>query len=121
MPQAATEFACEATNPANLERANSVCFRAISAGDTMKKPINKFAVALWLFAALVVAGEAAQYLNALEYAKTLASHGDRIYMVESAPTKAIFMSLLGPAQLAAFGYLIELVDQIRWNALQRQK
>ena len=29
--------------------------------------------------------------------------------------------LVSSAQLAGFGVIIELIDQIRWNALQRSK
>ena len=87
----------------------------------MKKPINKFAVALWVLAVVVIAAEAMQFVTAVESAKQLAAQDDHLYLVAGATEKILLAGLLAAAQLSAFGVIIELIDQIRWNALQRSK
>lgn len=85
----------------------------------MKKPVNKFALFLWVLAVLVLAAQAAQYFTMMTSAREMAMHGDHIDLVGGAIEKLVLTGLLAAAQLASFGVLIELVDQIRWNALRR--
>ena len=79
----------------------------------MKKLVNKFAVALWVLALLVFVGECAQILMMLRTANELAGQGDKIYLVQQAFWRSFVAAIVGPAQMAAFGAIIELVDQIR--------
>lgn len=86
----------------------------------MKKPINKFAVALWVLAVLVLLAEAGQYGSIIEAMKKFAGQ-ESTQLVEGSLWRFLVSGVLSAAQLAAFGIVIELVDQIRWNALQRTK
>lgn len=77
----------------------------------MKKPLNLFAVVLWLLAVVVIVGDAA-YLLTPQPAFT-PQPTDTYYVVSywfSARN-----SLVSAGVLAALGVLIELLDQIRWN------
>lgn len=86
----------------------------------MKKPVNKFAVALWIAAVLVFVAVSTQFLAMYQSASEMAGRGETIYIV--AHVWSTLISGIGaPVQLAALGVIIELVDQIRWNALQRTK
>ncbi len=86
----------------------------------MKKSLNKFAVALWVLAALMLLGTAAQYHSTFEFTRRFAAQ-DGVYAVEGAYWKLLIGGLLSAAQLASFGVIIELIDQIRWDAQQRAK
>lgn len=86
----------------------------------MKKSVNKFAVALWVLAAIVLLSEAASYRALSDSMKEMASFGGRLYVIEGVIWNALRMGLLSSAQLAGLGVIIELVDQIRWNALHRK-
>jgi hypothetical protein len=86
----------------------------------MKKPINKFAVALWVLAAVLFASDITQIValfSTLSIMKDVAGpiQGQTFYVVQ----RAIGASIAAPAQLAGLGVIVELIDQIRWNALQR--
>lgn len=86
----------------------------------MQKPINKFAVALWVAAALVLIGSVIQFFWFVATMRNLANHGDTIHLLEGSISKLLLLGAILPAaQLSSFGVLIELVDQIRWNALRR--
>ena len=83
----------------------------------MRKPVNKFAVALWIVAALVAA---LNFTDVLDTLKNLANAaGDPVAVVVS--LASVLSGMLVPvAQLAAFGALIEILDQIRWDARNRK-
>jgi hypothetical protein len=85
----------------------------------MKKPLNRVAVALWILAAIVPVAEGAQYAAMIADAKSLAVRGDTIGFFTEGIVRTAFAAILPAAQLAAMGVLIDLVDQIRWNALCR--
>ena len=87
----------------------------------MKKPVNKFAVGLWLLAALVFVGELAQLAMIISTAKALAARGDTIYVVGHGLGAALAVLTVVPVHLVALGVIIEMLDQIRWNAPQRDK
>ena len=56
-----------------------------------------------------------------EGAKTILHEAGDTYVVVPTVFKILGGAVVGAAQLACFGVIIELVDQIRWNALQRSK
>jgi hypothetical protein len=87
----------------------------------MKKPVNKIAVALWVLAVIVLLGEAASLEELREGMRELAQKGDAIYAVAGSFWNVLRIGLLSAVQLATFGVIIELIDQIRWNALHREK
>jgi hypothetical protein len=85
----------------------------------MKKPINKFAVALWVLAVIVLIGGAGSLESMREALRYSVEQGGTIFQVAGSSWTIIVGSLLPAAQLAAFGIIIELVDQIPWNALNK--
>jgi hypothetical protein len=87
----------------------------------MRKPINKFAVALWVLAVIVFGSFVYSYFSVMQTLEQFAQPGVRFYSLGGDLLSFVHSGLLPAMMLAAFGYLIELVDQIRWDALQRQK
>jgi hypothetical protein len=86
----------------------------------MKKPINKFAVALWVLAVVIFAVEVVQVFAIISGMREVpGTLGDNA--VDDMLLRSLATYVATPLQLAALGVLIELVDQIRWNALQWQK
>jgi hypothetical protein len=85
----------------------------------MKKPINKFAVGLWVVAVIVLIGGVGSLETMREALRYTEAQGGTIFEVAGSSWRIIVGSLLPAAQLAAFGVIIELIDQIRWNALHR--
>jgi hypothetical protein len=89
----------------------------------VKKPINKVAVAIWVIAALMLASaviSVVQMQSALIQGAKLAGNEETFLVVNSSLTM-MERGIASIIMLAAFGYLIELVDQIRWNALNHSK
>ena len=85
----------------------------------MKKPINRVAIALWVLAVLTHASEAASWAYMRQILQEATSQPGQAYYVVGHFWPMIRASALAATLLAAFGYLIELIDQIRWNALHR--
>jgi hypothetical protein len=85
----------------------------------MKKPVNKFAVALWVIALIVLIGGVGSLVSMREALHYTAAQGGTIYEVAGSMWRILIGSLLPSVQLAAFGVIIELIDQIRWNALHK--
>ncbi|HWU26678.1 MAG TPA: hypothetical protein VN154_09780 [Rhizomicrobium sp.] len=81
----------------------------------MKKPINKFAVVLWVVALFALLSGVVQYATLLETARWLHEGGDRVYAFEGSALRLISISVSAAAQLAGVGVMIELFDQIRWS------
>jgi hypothetical protein len=84
------------------------------------KPINKFALILWAVAALFLIADIPMIIAIRKFAEwqslnSTAAVGD--YAVFARAWNETRDALLGAGQLAGFGILIELVDQIRWNFL----
>lgn len=79
----------------------------------MNKPFNKFTVGLWALAVIVAAFDCWSIHGDIQNLKTVARPGD---------TSIVFFFLRGSlsmfvsvSTLGGLGYLIELVDQVRWN------
>ena len=87
----------------------------------MKKPINKFAVVLWLVALAVTVGDAMYFILPQPTFTPSASGSllDTYYDVSY--WMGIRTTIVSASIPAALGVLIELIDQIRWNALQPPK
>jgi hypothetical protein len=96
--------------------AGDKCARSRRRGS-VKKPVNKVAVGLWVLAVIVLIGGAGSLEALREGLGTSVEEGGKIFMVAGNPWKIIVGSLLPAAQLLAFGVIIGLIDQIRWNAL----
>jgi hypothetical protein len=87
-----------------------------------QKSINKFALALWIVAAVLVLADIPMVI-ALKQAILNNRYPDGVqYPVlwSSIWTEARWALFYG-MQLAGLGVLIEIADQIRWNALNRSK
>jgi len=87
----------------------------------MKKPINKFAVALWVLAIVVFIVQFASFFSVTQTLRHLGPQGGSTLIVEGGFSKIALSGLMAAAQLSALGVIIELIDQIRWNALPRSK
>ena len=81
----------------------------------MKKSVNRFAVLLWALAAAVLVG--GMTVMAIELPRTwgitreASEFGTAVEIILS----SIKVTLVNAALLFAAGYVIELLDQIRWN------
>jgi hypothetical protein len=78
----------------------------------MKKPVNKFAVGLWLLAILYLVGEAWgwYYFNHAASQISKLSGVPRLPVFLDAPVSLA----MNAAILASLGMLIEIGDKIRW-------
>lgn len=93
-------------------------------GNTVRKPINRFALALWIAAVVFVIADVPMAIAIRQMAMEIqyAEGPQMIRYVTLANVWAETRSaLLGGGQLAALGMLIELLDQIRWNGLLRNQ
>jgi len=84
----------------------------------MEKPINRFAISLWVAAFLVLAAEIPVALHIQHIAGEIRlSQGAAMGNLYGIATlwAAIRTAVLGAGQLAGIGVLIELVDRIRWD------
>lgn len=88
----------------------------------MKKPINKFALGLWIIAAIFLIGDVPVTLELKRlFAEARYPQGPEMNSVLSwlniwTEVRSVFVAA---AQLAAWGVIIEIADQIRW-AVQRR-
>jgi hypothetical protein len=103
-----------------IPAAVSLCIIDVSFEGEVHEPINKFATALWVLAVLVLLSGVGEYFLTFGMMKEFSAHVS-IYVIEGAVWKLLMSGLVSSAQLAGFGVIIELIDQIRWNALQRSK
>jgi hypothetical protein len=87
---------------------------------SMKKPMNRFAVAMWVAAAVVAV------LNAFQFQElqTITQRSAGIVGFSHLPMEFILRSISGvimpTVMLAGLGGLIEIVDQVRWNTRPKQ-
>jgi hypothetical protein len=88
----------------------------------MKKPINRFSLVLWVLAAIFIIANVPMYLAIQQLGREIAASQGAAMGNFSTLTNAWYefrTALLGAGQIAALGMLIELVDQIRWNAISK--
>ena len=78
----------------------------------MKKPLNKFAVALWILAALYLIGQAWAWYYFAHMDAQLAELGKPPRLPTFLDTQPNMV--LTAAILASLGMLIEIGDKIRW-------
>ncbi len=78
----------------------------------MKKPINKFAVGLWVLAGMYVIGEVWAYLYFSRMELELIRVGGKPHVPAFLSTPPSLV--LDAAILASLGMLIEIGDRIRW-------
>ncbi len=78
----------------------------------MKKPVNKFALALWLLAVLYLTGEAWgwYYMAHMDAQMAGLARVERFPVLLDAPAGLA----MNAAILASLGVLIEIGDKIRW-------
>jgi len=81
----------------------------------MKKPINKIAVLLWVLAAAVLVGGMTVMSIELPRAWGIAREASEFGTAVEVTLSSIKVTVVNAAFLFAAGYLIELLDQIRWN------
>jgi len=83
----------------------------------MKKPIHKFALALWVLAAIYAVSELVAVYQAFSLANGLgARSGNATYLVAGAIWNIARVTVLACSQIIGLGLLIEMVDQIRWRS-----
>ena len=82
----------------------------------MEKSINKFAIVLWISAALVAVSNLAEIYFALDGMSSLARQAGEAPLAFRGFFSAISGTITPVAMLIGIAALIEIVDQIRWNA-----
>jgi hypothetical protein len=89
----------------------------------VKKRLNRFALTLWLLAVVVIVLDAGALFLTREAMKQLAAtrQDTETFYVVAHFGKTLLEELGTVAMLAGLGVIVELLDQIRWNALQRDK
>lgn len=86
----------------------------------MKKPINKFAVVLWIVAtAYALAGSWSFYTIMQLSGDIQHAYGGHAYFVVGTAQRYLEPLVVVFCELVALGLLIEMVDQIRWNLARR--
>lgn len=80
----------------------------------MKKPINKWTIAFWIAAGVYVLGAAEPAFGVFR------EQGFELGLLFVLLYEAFRQSIFAAGMLAGLGVLIELVDQIRWDALHRK-
>jgi hypothetical protein len=86
----------------------------------MEKPLNRFALLLWIVAAVFLFADVPMVLAIRQIAhQDAATHGPQWFDVVflSSTWSETRSALLGAGQLAALGVIVELIDRIRYNAL----
>ena len=83
----------------------------------MKKPLNKFALGLWIVAAIYVAVQAWAMYDITQLCVAFPVR-DGAACVRGAPWDGLGQIVLTVSVLASFAVLIELVDRIRWQLEQ---
>lgn len=86
-----------------------------------RKPLSKWAISMWLFAALYLAGAVAWTLAASRYGAL-----ESRYLLNQIVLANLFGNIVRPAlfstpMLVGIGILIEKADQIRWAALSEDE
>jgi len=104
----------------SLGHGGSMTSRAISGGVVMGKPFNKIAGAVWILAAVIAAGDILYLFAFSHITLTFTAPPGRTYEWIA----NVWVSVRGPiltiGQLVALGAVIELLDQIRWNAIRNR-
>jgi len=80
----------------------------------MKKPLNNFAFALWLIAALFVPADIWAFWHASlynPYDGYIPLHTNVLALIREMVESVLYVS----GMLSALGMVIEILDQIRWN------
>jgi hypothetical protein len=90
----------------------------------MKKPLNRFALLFFVAAAIAFTGQVAfvfLFDHAVTYEITPPPTNGFVLVVNRAAElwRMVQQGFMSSAYLLACAVLIELVDQIRWNALPR--
>jgi len=86
----------------------------------MKKPINKFAVAMWVAAAIVALISVAQVYLGTKASFLSFTNGDAVNLWAVRGFLAAITGTIAPVMyLVGFGTVLEMVDQIRWDAKNR--
>ena len=90
----------------------------------MKKPMNLVALSFWIVAAAMVVVEAPMALMLWSFVKNtdaMTNHAVPDYAVLPGVWRDARQTLLVVAQIIGIGVVIEIVDQIRWNAMPVEK
>jgi hypothetical protein len=86
----------------------------------MRKPTNRFAILMWVAAAAVAVINIAQiYAAVSEMAEMQARGGGTTFLVMRGFLAAITGTIAPVVMLIGFGALLEILDQIRWDARER--
>jgi len=83
----------------------------------VRKRLDRFALTLWLLAAIVVTFDAG-FLFLLRNVRPYGVEHSTYYVVIHL-RPLLFEDVRAVAMLVGLGMIIEMLDQIRWNALQK--
>ena len=86
----------------------------------MKKPINRFSIVPWVIAGLylIITFFSAAFLTS-EIFISQKTQGDRL--IVGTMVGVIGSGIFHTSLMAAFGYIVELLDQIRWSLRPAQR
>jgi hypothetical protein len=84
----------------------------------MKKPVNKFAVFLWIVAGITAFADLVEIWT-LSASFAHVSHDGASYLFSATAARLLTGMLVQVAELAGIGAVIELIDHIRWDAKHR--
>jgi hypothetical protein len=87
------------------------------------KPVNKFALILWIVAALFLFADFPMIIAIRKFAEWQTLNSTTVvgdYAVFARAWDETRTALLAAGQLAGIGFLIEFVDQIRWNSFSAE-
>jgi hypothetical protein len=86
----------------------------------MKKPINRFALALWVVALALVFADAFETWSIYENLKSVSHEARESYLVIQSIVRTIGGFLFEIAMVFGIGALIEVADHIRWDLKNRR-
>ena len=85
-----------------------------------RKPVHFFAAILWVAAVLAFTLDVAAVASAWQ-ARLAIPPSFQSYMSDFKFWLAMLQTIVAPLPLAAYGFIIELLDQLRWSAVPAEE
>lgn len=88
----------------------------------MKKPLNKFAIVMWVTAVVVPLFNMASTYETYSHLHAMTNGGgdsNELYLIYQSLAAGIGGNIVTAVKLVGLGALIELIDQIRWDQKPR--
>ncbi len=82
----------------------------------MKKPVNKFALFVWIVAGVTAFADITQIWSLSASLAHVSQQDGGSFLFSSTAMRLLVVALVQVAMLAGLGAVIELLDHIRWDA-----